>query len=230
MLARTIAASKLPVVSAIGHETDFTIADLVADLRAPTPSAAAEIVTAEQHRIDERIAALDRRLNRAVQFHALHARQRLARLSADSLLLRLRDGVGRRGQKVDELEMRLESAGARRLRGRAQRLEALHARLQRQNMSLKVANARYRLQRALIRLEALAGQRPAALRQRLNRATARLEAMSPLAVLQRGYAIAYGADGRILRAASQASLGDDVRVRLGSGALTAEVKKVDPEG
>src|SRR6202012_2929198 len=87
MLARTIAASKLPVVSAIGHETDFTIADLVADVRAATPSAAAEIVTAEQHRIEERIMALDRRLSRAVKFQALYARQRLSRLSADSLLM-----------------------------------------------------------------------------------------------------------------------------------------------
>ncbi len=83
-------ASRLPVVSAIGHETDFTIADLVADLRAPTPSAAAELVTAAQHRIDERVAGLERRLNRAVRFQLLHARQRLARLSADSLLVRLR--------------------------------------------------------------------------------------------------------------------------------------------
>ena len=96
-LARTIAASKLPVVSAIGHETDFTIADLVADLRAPTPSAAAELVTAAQHRIDERVEMLERRLHRAIRFQLLDARQRLARLSADSLLQRLRDGVGRRG-------------------------------------------------------------------------------------------------------------------------------------
>jgi exodeoxyribonuclease VII large subunit len=227
MLARTIVASKLPVVSAIGHETDFTIADLVADLRAPTPSAAAELVTAEQHRIDERIDALDRRLGRAVHFQALHARQRLARLSADSLLLRLRDGIGRRGQRLDELELRLESAAARRLRGQGQSLEALHGRLQRQNMSLKVANARHRLQRALIRLEAVAGQRTLALIQRLNRTSARLEAMSPLAVLKRGYAIAYGADGRILRSGSQVRIGESLRVRLGEGGVEAEVKKIE---
>jgi exodeoxyribonuclease VII large subunit len=229
MVARTIAASKLPVVSAIGHETDFTIADLVADLRAPTPSAAAELVTAEQHRIDERIDALDRRLGRAVHFQALHARQLLARLSAESLLLRVRDSVGRRSQRVDELELRLEAGVARRLRGQGQRLEALDGRLRRQNMSLKVANAKHRLQRAVVRLEAVAGQRTAALTQRLNRTTARLEVMSPLAVLERGYAIAYGADGRILRSASQASVGEAVRVRLGSGALEADVKKIEPE-
>ena len=231
-LARAIAASQLPVVSAIGHETDFTIADLVADLRAPTPSAAAELVTAAQHRVGERVELSARRLERAVRFQILHARQRLARLSADSLLLRLRDGVGRRGQRLDELQLRLSGSIARRLRARSQRLEALNARLRQQNVALRVATARHRLQQAAARLRSLSSslRATAGQRQRLNRASARLEALSPVAVLSRGYAIAYSADGRVLRAASETAPDEVVRVRLGSGSFEAEVRKVDPEG
>src|SRR5271170_2023069 len=121
-LARAIAASKLPIVSAIGHETDFTIADFVSDLRAPTPSAAAELVTAAQHRIEERVLSLEARVHRATHFHLLRARQRLARLSADTVLLRLRDAISRRDQHIDELNLRLHSTIARRLRTHSQRL------------------------------------------------------------------------------------------------------------
>ena len=94
-LARVIAGSKLPVVSAIGHEIDHTIADFVADLRAPTPSAAAELITAAQHRIEERVLALERRVLRAGEYHLLRARQRLQRLSAEQVLARVQDSIGR---------------------------------------------------------------------------------------------------------------------------------------
>ena len=92
-LARAIVASRLPVVSAIGHEIDHTIADFVADLRAPTPSAAAELITAAQHRIEERVLSLERRVLRAAEFHVLRARPRLQRLSVAQVLARLRDTV-----------------------------------------------------------------------------------------------------------------------------------------
>src|SRR6185437_6857181 len=106
-LARAIAGSEISIVSAIGHETDFTIADFVADLRAPTPSAAAELVTAAQHRIDERVQALAARVHRAGRFHLVSARQRYARLSSEAVLNRLRDSVSRRDQRIDELSLRL---------------------------------------------------------------------------------------------------------------------------
>ena len=95
-LARAIAASELPIVSAIGHETDFTISDFVADLRAATPSAAAELVTRAQQQVEDRVAALAARVQRSGNFHLMHARQRYARLSAESVLIRLRDAVNRR--------------------------------------------------------------------------------------------------------------------------------------
>ena len=228
-LARAIAASKLPIVSAIGHETDFTIADFVSDLRAPTPSAAAELVTAAQHRIEERVTDLERRVHRATHFHLLHARQCLARLSADTVLLRLRDAISRRDQHIDELNLRLHSTIARRLRRQSERLDSLTARLHRQNVSLRLADAKHRLQTANQRLHQLATQAATPHRNRLIHATARLHALSPLNVLNRGYAIAYNAEGAILRSTTETTPGQTITARLAKGSLAAEVKTISPD-
>ena len=229
-LARAIAASELPVVSAIGHETDFTIADFVADLRAPTPSAAAELVTAGQHRIEERVAALERRVQRAGRYQLMQARQRYTRLSAESVLRRLRDAVSRRDQRLDELRLRLETAIARRLRMPEQRLTGLTYRLKRQDVSLQLAAARHRLQQAEARLERATVQRIARQQSRLGQSVARLEALSPLAVLGRGYALAYGADGKLLHSSAQATLDQSIRIRLARGAIGATVTEIEVAG
>jgi exodeoxyribonuclease VII large subunit len=228
-LARTIAASALPVVSAIGHETDFTIADFVADLRAPTPSAAAELVTAAQHRIEERVAALTTRVHRAGRYHLMHARQRYARLSAESVLIRLRDAVSRRDQRIDELHLRLISAAERRLRLPTQRLALLTARLRRQDISVRIATTHRRLQAATQRLQSTATQTIAIHQTRLNRASARLEGLSPLAVLNRGYALVYASDGTLLRSSAGTISGDTIQARLAQGSLTARVIGISPK-
>jgi exodeoxyribonuclease VII large subunit len=222
-LARTIAASELPIVSAIGHETDFTIADFVADLRAPTPSAAAELVTAAQHCIEERIAALAARVHRAGRYHLMHARQRYTRLSAESVLIRLRDAVNRRDQRLDELGLRLAAAAQRRLRISGQRLALLGDRLRRQDITVRIATTHRRLQTATQRLQSTAGQTIAARHMRLNRAMTRLDALSPLAVLSRGYALVYAADGTLLRSAANVAPGDRIHARLALGTLDAKV-------
>jgi exodeoxyribonuclease VII large subunit len=226
-LARIIAGSELPIVSAIGHETDFTIADFVADLRAPTPSAAAEIVTAAQHRIEERISALTGRVHRAGRFHLMHARQRYARLSSESVLLRLRDAVSRREQRLDDLYYRLTAAAQRRLRTPAQRLALLAERLRRQDVSLRLATTHRRLQRVEERLFRTSTQILSTRHNRLNRASARLEALSPLAVLARGYALVYGSDGRLLRSAAETTAGQTIRTRLAEGSLKAQVTETN---
>ena len=222
-LARTIAASQLPIVSAIGHETDFTIADFVADLRAPTPSAAAEIVTAAQHRIEERVQSLVQRVHRAGRYHLMHARQRYTRLSAESVLTRLRDAVDRRDQRLDELRLRLESATQRRLRIATQRVSLFEARLRRQDIAVRIATTHRRLQTATQRLHSVATQTIATRRTRLNRASTRLEALSPLAVLNRGYALVYAADGTLLRSAANTNAGATIHARLALGTLEATV-------
>lgn len=222
-LARVIAGSKLPVVSAIGHETDFTIADFVADLRAPTPSAAAEIITALQHRVEERIEALDARARRAIHLRLLQASRRYARLSAESVLLRLRDSIGYRLQRVDELDLRLDSAIHRRTRVLSQRLAALNDRLRRQDVSLRVAATRHRLERLNDRLQRSALLLVQRQRNRLNAASNALQALSPLSVLARGYALVYNADGVLLRSADETAAGETIRARLSRGSLEARV-------
>ncbi len=222
-LARTIAASTIPVVSAIGHETDFTIADFVADLRAPTPSAAAELVTVAHHRIEERIDSLLARVLRAGRFHLMHARQRYAKLSADSVLMRLHDAVDRREQRIDELRMRLDSASRRHMQAPSRRLAVLTERLRRQNISLRIAIAHRRLEKASSHLNRIATQEFAINRTRIDRATTRLEALSPLAVLSRGYALIYAEDGTLLRSAGDTNAGRQVHARLGTGSLDARV-------
>ena len=226
-LARTIAASKLPIVSAIGHEIDHTIADFVADLRAPTPSAAAELITAAQHRIEERIGALERRVYRAGAFHLLRAQQRLARLSATHVLARLRDSISLRQQRVDDLRQRLTNAltsgEGRRLRRRSLRLAQLETRLRRHDPTLRLAVAQRRLISASAQLERLATDLTTRRATRLERARLRLEALSPLAVLDRGYAIVYAASGAILRQPADAPNGSLIHARLAAGSLTARI-------
>jgi exodeoxyribonuclease VII large subunit len=218
-LARTIAASSLPVVSAVGHETDFTIADFVADLRAPTPSAAAELITAAQHLIEDRVQALDARVRRAIRYQLMLAQQRFGAVSTSEMQNRLLATIGRRMQRADDLGYRLEAAIALRLRARWHQLAALTARVERQNPSARLAVARRRLEQAGQMLERLARTAVAEPLARVDRATARLQALSPLAVLHRGYAIVYGADGRVLRDAAEVKVGEWIEARLDKGRL-----------
>ena len=158
-LARAIAASTLAVVSAVGHETDFTIADFIADLRAPTPSAAAELITAAQHKIEEHTQQLQSRLGRAARLTLSLARERLTRKSMETCGARLRDALGRREQRLDEQRFRLERAQSFTLRNTSARLEQLTASLLRQDTThrLRVMRERFtNLQQRLARASASA--------------------------------------------------------------------------
>ncbi|HZL24957.1 MAG TPA: exodeoxyribonuclease VII large subunit, partial [Acidobacteriaceae bacterium] len=200
-VARAIAASTVPVVVGVGHATDTTIADAAADVCAPTPSAAAELVTAAQHRVEERVRRLGERIVRAGGYELLRARQRLSRLSAEAVLRRLRDGLGRRAQQVDELEFRVQTSHERLMRVRAEKLTRLEARLRRQDVALRLAESKRRLERLRGRLER-AGTAVVTLRlERVERVWARADAMNPLRVLERGYALVYGPGGGLLRSA-----------------------------
>jgi exodeoxyribonuclease VII large subunit len=223
VLARVIAASELPVVSAIGHETDVTIADFVADLRAPTPSAAAELVTGAQHRIEERIAMLSARVQRAGRFHLMQARHRYAQLSSESVLTRLRDGVNRRDQCLDELRFRLNAAARGRLRVPAKRIALLTELLRRQDLAVRLVMTHRRLQSAVLRLQRTTNQVVAERQTRLNRASTRLETLSPLSVLARGYALVYNADGTLVRSTADTAVGDTIHARIANGTLEARI-------
>ncbi len=228
-LARAIAASNIPVVSAIGHETDFTIADFVADLRAPTPSAAAEIITAAQHRVEERIAELTERASRAVRYQLMQTRQRYSRISAEAAFARMRDGLGRRQQRVDELRFGLENAWTALCRDRTQRLRAASERLLRQDARHQLALVRTRLERLNHRLEYAPQILLSRNSARYETALARLQSLSPVAVLRRGYALVFDDAGRLVRSVTQVGGGDRISARLADGTIGAEVISSVPQ-
>jgi exodeoxyribonuclease VII large subunit len=228
-LARAIAASALPIVAAIGHETDFTIADFVADLRAPTPSAAAELITEAQHRIEERVQALDSRAHRAIRYQIVLAHQRFAAFSTIQIHNRVQALIGRRAQRLDDLSRRFDSVANRILRARSAAVAALTARIQRLNPAVRLAIASRRLDTAQQSLTRFALAIATSRRARLSQASARLHALSPLAVLSRGYALVQGPDGRLIRSAADTQPGQIVSARLATGSLTARVETVEPE-
>ncbi len=226
-VARAIASSRLPVVSAVGHETDFTIADFVADLRAPTPSAAAELVTEAQHKIAERVSEQSRRLERAARFQILQSRQRFSRLPVSRAETRVTAILHRLAQRVDDLTFRAETALRAKLRDTGSLAAELTAAVLRHDPRQRLAHAqghlgdfRARIDRALERSLALS-------RSRLGALDGRLHSLSPLAVLDRGYALVLAADGSVVRSAAQISQGERVTTRVAQGAFTSIVEETN---
>jgi exodeoxyribonuclease VII large subunit len=223
LLARAIAASDLPVVSAIGHETDFTIADFVADLRAPTPSAAAELITETQHKVADQVESLWNRLQRACRYQLIRSRERFIRVQIDASSASLRDAFGRRQQRVDELRFRTEAAWSERCRSAAERLTAATGRLLRQDASHRLLLLRERLTSLDARLARLASTRVQSAQFHLRHFEARLHGLSPLAVLNRGYALVYDQAGSLVRSATGVSSGDTLITRFAGNSLTSRV-------
>jgi exodeoxyribonuclease VII large subunit len=225
-VARSIAASRLPVVSAIGHETDFTIADFVADLRAPTPSAAAELITEAQHKIAEHLANLLHRLDRAARFQLLQAHQRLSRMPQSRIEFRIDLLLRRLAQRLDELSFRYEAAITRQLRQHQRRVADLTASVLRHDPRQGFAQARERLQAAHTRLEHSMERTLHTSASTVRALDARLHSLSPLAVLERGYALVLDAKGGLVRSTTQFSQGDQLTTRLADGAFTSRVESI----
>jgi exodeoxyribonuclease VII large subunit len=226
-VARAIRACRIPVVSGVGHEIDFTIADFVADVRAPTPSGAAELVVPDRQELLGTLRRIGARLMQSGRRELRTASQLLANLS--HRLQRTHPGVRLQhsAQRLDELEQRLR--------------KALHARVQQQNIRLSQALTALLRATPARRITALAA-RSAELRIRLHHALQRrveasghrltlaqqkLDAVSPLATLARGFAVITRADGTLLTAADSVSVGDEIRARLHRGALRARVTRQD---
>ncbi|HEY1648352.1 MAG TPA: exodeoxyribonuclease VII large subunit [Terracidiphilus sp.] len=227
-VARAIAASRLPVVSAVGHETDFTIADFAADLRAPTPSAAAELITEAQHKIFEHLATQAHRLERAMRFQLLHARRCFADLSiarADSRISML---LHRRAQRLDDLAFRQESALAAQIRLRQSRIASLAAAVLRHDPRQSIAQTREVLVGLRTRLDRSLERVLQSSAFTLNSLQSRLHSLSPLAVLDRGYALVLADDGSLIRSVSKLTSGDTVTTRLSDGAFTSRVEAATP--
>jgi exodeoxyribonuclease VII large subunit len=224
-VARAIAASRLPVVSAIGHETDFTIADFVADLRAPTPSAAAELITEAQHRIAERVGSQSQRLERAARFQLLHARQRFDSSSVDRAEWRVTSMLRRMNQRLDDLGFSMEGSVSGHLRQMQRDVAELAAAVLHHDPRQRMGRTRERLNAGSTRLDRSLERTLRRADAQLNALDARLHSLSPLAVLERGYALVLGADGGVIRSTAQIAAGDDVTTRLSDGEFTSRVEK-----
>lgn len=222
-LARVVAASEIPVISAVGHETDFTICDFVADLRAPTPSAAAELVIRSKQEIEQRVGDLQSRLARAARYRILVARNTLGELAQHAAFARFRDLLNRRQQHLDDIGFRLTAAERDRLLRFRRRYEGTLARLH--------ENAPHRsLQRLHGDLDARSVALTTAMRALLARRSAqvrefaaRLESLSPLKVLERGYALVFDSFGNLIKSAEQVKVGDEITAKVARGEIHAEV-------
>lgn len=222
-VARAIANSPVPVISAVGHETDFTIADFVADLRAPTPSAAAELVVRTRQ---ELFAAVETARSRAVQvvrYRLAMDRRRLQERGIDRAVAVFHRNLGRSQQQVDDWEYRMRARIAFLLSSQRRKLDALAASVQRLDVRLRFAEVRRRL--GVARTAASAAVRTALRnrRVRLDLAAAGLQQLSPLRVLERGYAIVEAESGKVLKNPREAPVGSVIRARLAGGQLRAEV-------
>jgi exodeoxyribonuclease VII large subunit len=224
-LARAVAASEIPVISAVGHETDFTIVDFVADLRAPTPSAAAELVIRSRVEVENLAQSVTERLVRAMERRLLEARHALMERAQDGAFARMMDLIRQRQQKVDDLTYRLE-------RGERQALELMRRRWE----TLAAAVRHYDLRRVLAGIRAELGAGTAALaaamrnqllqnKVRIERMGRALETLSPLAILERGYALVFDGAGQLVKDAGQVSAGEEIRARVARGEIAAVVKK-----
>ena len=229
-VARAIAASGIPTISAVGHETDFTIADFVADLRAATPSAAAERVVQAKEELQARVRALDERRDGALRLRRARGRARVEAAAAHRVFAAERGRLRILAQRTDELARRAETGllrGVERARAHERRLRE---RLEAFRLDRQLAARRERLERQRDRLAVLFRTETEKRRSRLGRLAASLDGLSPLSVLGRGYALVFQeAQERLVRDAAEVEAGEALRIRLHKGALRATIVSKETE-
>jgi exodeoxyribonuclease VII large subunit len=225
VVARAIAGAPVPVISAVGHETDVTIADFVADVRAPTPSAAAEMVVARKDEFVARIDRLVRGVSAAMSMRTHRLESRLRSLESRPGFAGMRGHLALRGRHADELTFDLRRALHAGLASRERTFQRLRLTLERFDLRRRLAGVRARLVAGDARLHSAIHRRTHALNARLGGSAARLDSLSPLAVLGRGYAVCWNADRtQIIRDAEHVDNGAQVIVKVQRGELTCEVK------
>jgi len=226
-VARAICASTIPVISAVGHETDFTIADFVADQRAATPSAAAELVAAREDQICSALAQMEQSLARLMRYRVVTARTRVQQHALSQAFDEVRGKLRNASATTNAARHRLEILISQSLRAARLRNDALSASLAPAQLRARLAEAQVRFDSAYTSCNVAIEQQLEDAKNRLGLAVASLDALSPLAVLQRGFAVAQKQDGSLLRDAKQVSMGDAIKVRLARGRLGARVENIE---
>jgi exodeoxyribonuclease VII large subunit len=225
IVARAISDSEIPVISGVGHETDFTITDFVADMRASTPSAAAELVVQTRREFDKNVADLRESLVGLIRYRLLESSRRVHELSARRGIRRPLDLLRQLRQRADEMTSRLALGLRARLEQSRKRFSAAQLRIASFDFRVKISAFRLHLQKRDADLGVRAERLVRAKRDRWQRLSLQLQERGPLKVLERGYAIATDAAGNLVRSAAQAAVGDSVSIQLHRGKLLTEVKK-----
>lgn len=224
-LARSVSASSIPVISAVGHETDFTIIDFVADLRAPTPSAAAELVIRSRQDIEDNTAALHDRLTRAMRYRLLMGRQALTELSQHGAFARMMEVIRQRQQRLDDLTHRVELAQRNLLEKSRRRWEIVSAAVRHYDVRLVLTGMRKELDSRTTAVASVMRNVLLQHRVRSERLETALRSLSPLAILDRGYALVFDSNGKLLKNADAVKTGDEISARLAHGQIEAAVTK-----
>jgi exodeoxyribonuclease VII large subunit len=225
-LAHTIYNSALPIVSAVGHEIDTTISDYVADIRAPTPSAGAELLSLDSENKAQRLATVLSRLQQSAKHYQLKQERRLTALDHRLQRLDPKRTLQQFEQRFDEMQLRLESALSSRLHLCSRRQQLLISRLEQQSPRHKLALEATRLNYLASRLQdALAGKLSQS-EQRIKYAAHQLETVSPLATLSRGYSITTDASGTVVTSAAQVRIGDTITTQLPHERLVSTITQI----
>jgi exodeoxyribonuclease VII large subunit len=224
-VARAIASCSVPVISAIGHETDFTIADFVADLRAATPSAAAELVICTREQVLEQLSVFEHKMTQSARYRVAMCARRLHQQGVERASAVLHRNIGRRMQRVDELEFNLRRALSARVSVFRRRLDERSKRLRDSDLRLRLSVARRRLEILDGSLKTFIVSRVTKSRGRLEPLIAHVTQLSPLRILDRGYAIVSNADGRIVKSPEDAAVEEMVDIRVAKGRLKARVAR-----
>jgi exodeoxyribonuclease VII large subunit len=225
-VAHAIADSPIPVVSAIGHETDVTIADFVADLRAPTPSAAAEMIVCTRQELLDRIEGCRSQAGRAIHFRFAVLARRLHEQAIGRAQALLHRSLARRTQRIDDAEERLRTAMRRQLAARERTRRALEEQLRYFDLRPRLRRDRERLNEASVRMASLMRLRFNQRRQKFETLSTKLSQLDPRLVLSRGYAIVLNDRGEILRGATGTTVDDELRILFEKDAVTARVTGV----
>lgn len=228
-VARAIFASRLPIVSAVGHETDVTIADFVADLRAPTPSAAAELVSRNQIELLRRLQSQQQRMEMAMDYYVAQQQRRFTRLQHRLQQQHPQLRLARQQTTLIQLQRRLQEVVDQRLRLAHRQQDRLLQRLQSQQPQGRILRAQQQLQQWHYRLQQGMEKQLNHSRQRFGTLAAQLEGVSPLATLARGFSVTTDAQGQVVKKTRQLHTGDLLRTRLDDGWVESQVTALQPQ-